>query len=69
MTLEEKRSLKNSISKLSSKHMETIAEIICQNLPNIELTSGEVEIDIGTLDNKTLWKLYTFIEQEKQDDV
>lgn len=49
--------------------METIAEIICQNLPNIELTSGEVEIDIGTLDNKTLWKLYTFIEQEKQDDV
>jgi hypothetical protein len=63
ITLEQKRELSENINLLSSEDLGTVVTIIQQSLPQLKDATGdeEIELDIDSLDTKTLHKLYRFV--------
>lgn len=64
MTFEEKRKLSHAISHhINGEQMGMILELIMES-PSAPKTEGdeEVEVDIDTLDNDTLWKIQAYVD-------
>lgn len=64
MTFEEKRKLSHAITQnLTGEHMARVLELIMMS-PTAPKSDGEeeLEIDIDTLDNDTLWKLHAYVD-------
>ena len=57
MTFEQKAQLAGGINRLSSNHLAEVVRLIRENMPE----GQGIEIDINTLDNRTLWKLHNFV--------
>jgi hypothetical protein len=62
MTYEEKANLGGAINRLSSADLDRVAEII---LGDDDDDNPEIEIDLQSLDNTTLWTLYDFVREKK----
>lgn len=62
MTREQMHFLAEGLSSLDGKVLEEVIKIIKEN-SNFEYKEGEeIELDIGELNNKTLWKLEAFLK-------
>jgi hypothetical protein len=57
MTLEQKAQLAGGINRLNSNHLAEVVRLVRENMPE----GQGIEIDINTLDNRTLWKLHNFL--------
>ena len=62
MTFEQKASLGGGINRLSSNNLAEVVKLIRENMPTLGAGQEEIEIDINALDNRTLWKLWNFVE-------
>lgn len=65
MTFEEKRKLSHDLSELPGERLGRVLEIIKES-PSIGSVEGGdddlMELDVDSLDNETLWKLYSYVE-------
>ncbi|RKP22504.1 hypothetical protein SYNPS1DRAFT_25728 [Syncephalis pseudoplumigaleata] len=63
VTLDQKRELSENINLLSGDKLTTVVAIIQQSVPSLKDATGEeeIELDIDSLDAKTLRKLYRFV--------
>ncbi|KAG6553500.1 hypothetical protein Mapa_004412 [Marchantia paleacea] len=61
MNMEEKRKLSESLENLHPDKLERIVQIIKKRKPTLSHTDDEIEIDIDSLDNDTLWELERFV--------
>ncbi|ORY07996.1 hypothetical protein K493DRAFT_332536 [Basidiobolus meristosporus CBS 931.73] len=63
ITFEQKRELSDSINLLPGEKLNTVVSIIHSSMPHLKDTSGqeEIELDIDSLDHRTLYKLYKFV--------
>ncbi|KAJ3136564.1 hypothetical protein HK100_001547 [Physocladia obscura] len=72
ITYEQKEELTGRIVQLDAENLEIVFDIIRTGMPN--LPDEEVDLDIDSLDNATLWKLFeyvdsiTFLDNENGDD-
>jgi len=66
MSYDEKAALSGGINKLNSNHLSQVVKIIRDNMPSVGRGEEEIEVDINTLDNATLWKLHRFVEDCKK---
>ena len=66
MTYEEIASLGGAINRLNSADLDLVAHIIDQHVPAIDDDDNpDIEIDLQSLDNTTLWTLYDFVREKK----
>ncbi|KAL8136703.1 hypothetical protein V2J09_002704 [Rumex salicifolius] len=61
MTLEEKEKLSESLQNLPSEKLEGVLKIIKKRNPSLYQNDDEIEVDIDTVDNETLWELDRFV--------
>ncbi|CAK9225835.1 unnamed protein product [Sphagnum troendelagicum] len=61
MTFEEKRELSINLEKLPGDKLERIVQIIKKRNPDVGQNEDEIEVDIDSFDNETLWELDRFI--------
>ncbi|KAL3848786.1 hypothetical protein ACJIZ3_010668 [Penstemon smallii] len=66
MTYDEKQKLSIDLQDLPSEELETVVEIIRNRTTSITQEDDEIEIDIDTVDNETLWELDRFISYYKK---
>lgn len=67
ITLEDKQFLTEQINNLEPQYLTDVVTIIQQNMPQLANTdSGEIELDIDTLDQNTLRKLYDFVIEKNR---
>lgn len=59
---EQKRELSVLIGQLNEVYMDGVVEIIRAGLPQLQDTKEEIEIDIDTIDDITLSRLYNFVK-------
>ena len=55
--------LSAGINRLTSNNLTKMVQIIKKNIPRADPGSEEIEVDINALDNRTLWKLHTFLNE------
>mmetsp|Transcript_74380 Transcript_74380/g.197878 ORF Transcript_74380/g.197878 Transcript_74380/m.197878 type:complete len:210 (-) Transcript_74380:144-773(-) len=63
MSFEEKQALSEGINRLTSKNLHKLVKIIHENMPWLGADSDEIQLDLATLDNNTLWKLQHFLDR------
>eukprot|EP00898_Chlorokybus_atmophyticus_P004465 jgi/Chlat1/5019/Chrsp32S04989 len=61
MTFDEKRVLSENMSNLPAEHLGHVVTIIQQRNKNLQQDGDEIELDIESLDNETLWQLDAYI--------
>ncbi|CAM6090281.1 unnamed protein product [Calypogeia fissa] len=61
MTFDEKRKLSVALENLPSDKLERIVQIIKKRNPNVSHNEDEIEVDIDSFDNDTLWELDRFV--------
>ncbi|BBN02326.1 protein MpBromo5 [Marchantia polymorpha subsp. ruderalis] len=61
MTFEEKRKLSIALENLPPDKLERIVQIIKKRNPNVSQNEDEIEVDIDSFDNDTLWELDRFV--------
>lgn len=61
MTFEEKRKLSVNLGKLPGDKLGRIVQIISSNQPNLSHEDDEIELDIDSMDNDTLWELERYV--------
>ncbi|CAK9857429.1 unnamed protein product [Sphagnum jensenii] len=61
MTFEEKRKLSINLETLPGDKLERIVQIIKKRNPDVGQNEDEIEVDIDSFDNDTLWELDRFI--------
>ncbi|KAL3678133.1 hypothetical protein R1sor_021089 [Riccia sorocarpa] len=61
MTFEEKRKLSVALENLPPDKLERIVQIIKKRNPNVSQNEDEIEVDIDSFDNDTLWELDRFV--------
>ncbi|KAG0629484.1 hypothetical protein M758_1G107600 [Ceratodon purpureus] len=61
MTFEEKRKLSVNLEKLPGDKLERIVQIIKKKNPDLGQNEDEIEVDIDSFDNDTLWELDRFV--------
>jgi len=61
MTFEEKRKLSINLESLPGDKLERIVQIIKKRNPEVGQNEDEIEVDIDSFDNDTLWELDRFI--------
>ncbi|KAK4486999.1 hypothetical protein RD792_006314 [Penstemon davidsonii] len=66
MTYDEKQKLSIDLQDLPSEELATVVEIIRNRTTSITQEDDEIEIDIDTIDNETLWELDRFISNYKR---
>ncbi|XP_031096697.1 transcription factor GTE6-like [Ipomoea triloba] len=62
ITVDEKKKLGDALTKLSSEDLNKALLIVAQNDPNFSIADEEVELDISTQPDSTLWKLKFFVQ-------
>ncbi|CAH9121849.1 unnamed protein product [Cuscuta epithymum] len=62
ITVEEKKRLGEALTKLSSEDLNKALLIVAQNDPSFSIADEEVELDISTQSESTLWKLKFFVQ-------
>ncbi|XP_059450129.1 uncharacterized protein LOC132181083 isoform X5 [Corylus avellana] len=62
MTLTEKQQLRKLVQKLPPKNLDRIAEIIRRGKPTEAQSCEEILVDLEKEDNRTLWRLYYYVE-------
>ena len=62
MTFEQKAQLAVGLERLSSNNIVEAVKLIREIMPTLGAGQEEIEIDINALDNRTLWKLWNFVE-------
>ncbi|XP_010540056.1 PREDICTED: transcription factor GTE5, chloroplastic-like isoform X2 [Tarenaya hassleriana] len=66
LTFEEKRRLSEDLQDLPFDKLETVVQIIKKRNPELSQQDDEIELDIDSLDLKTLWELYRFVTEYKE---
>ncbi|KAJ3190840.1 hypothetical protein HK101_008319 [Irineochytrium annulatum] len=63
VTYDQKKELSEKIGDLSPERLQTVYDIIRSGVPHLDTQSGqdEIELDIDSLDNAVLYKLYKFV--------
>ena len=61
MTFEEKRKLSVNLESLPGEKLELIVQIIKKRNPDLGQNEDEIEVDIDSFDNDTLWELDRFV--------
>ncbi|CAK9222989.1 unnamed protein product, partial [Sphagnum troendelagicum] len=61
MTFEEKQKLSINLETLPGDKLERIVQIIKKRNPDVGQNEDEIEVDIDSFDNDTLWELDQFI--------
>ncbi|KAF4371949.1 hypothetical protein F8388_000116 [Cannabis sativa] len=62
ISVEEKRKLVASLTKLSPEDLSKALEIVAQNNPGFQATAEEVDLDIDAQIESTLWRLKFFVK-------
>ncbi|KAJ6416972.1 hypothetical protein OIU84_002789 [Salix udensis] len=61
MTYEEKQELSISLQNLPPKKLESAVQIIRKRNPGLFQQEDEIEVDIDSFDNETLWELHSHV--------
>jgi hypothetical protein len=61
MTYEEKQKLSISLQSLPSEKLESVVQIIRKRNPGLFQQVDEIEVDIDSFDNETLWELHSYV--------
>ena len=61
MSFEEKRKLSVNLERLPGEKLERIVQIIKKRNPDLGQNEDEIEVDIDSFDNDTLWELDRFV--------
>ncbi|KAB5534517.1 hypothetical protein DKX38_017603 [Salix brachista] len=61
MTYEEKQELSISLQNLPSEKLESAVHIIRKRNPGLFQQEDEIEVDIDSFDNETLWELHSHV--------
>ena len=61
MTYEEKQRLSVNLGKLPAEKLERVLQIISERNPNLSQNDDEIELDIDSLDQQTLWELDRYV--------
>ncbi|KAF9672656.1 hypothetical protein SADUNF_Sadunf11G0065800 [Salix dunnii] len=61
MTYEEKQELSISLQNLPSEKLESVVQIIRKRNPGLFQQEDEIEVDIDSFDNETLWELHSYV--------
>ena len=61
MTYEEKQKLSISLQSLPSDKLESVVQIIRKRNPGLFQQEDEIEVDIDSFDNETLWELHSYV--------
>lgn len=61
MTYEEKSQMSAGINKLRSENLLKVVDIIRTNMPSLGKEGEEIQVDLNTLDRRTLWELHKFV--------
>ena len=69
MPFEQKCQLSAAINRLSSTKLQNVVTILRKRLPSFGEGDGEMEIDINSLDNATLWELEAFVRSSKKSQL
>ncbi|XP_047327754.1 transcription factor GTE6-like [Impatiens glandulifera] len=65
-TIEEKRNIGIDLTKLSPEDLSKVLDIVAQNNPSFLVTVEEVDLDIDSLSESTLWRLKFFLKEALQ---
>lgn len=63
MSTEEKRKLGDALTRLSPEDLSKALEIVAQNNPGFQATAEEVDLDMDTQSESTLWRLKSFVKE------
>jgi len=63
--MDQKREISDCINKLPAEKMCEVVQIIQESIP-LETGQEEIELDIESFDNATLWKLYQFVKDDQK---
>lgn len=66
MPFEQKRELAVAINGFTSAKLQKVVAIIRKRIPSFGEGDDELELDINSLDNSTLWELQTFVSSQKR---
>eukprot|EP00249_Psilotum_nudum_P022575 c28571_g2_i1 orf=264-2219(+) len=61
MTFAEKKRLSGNLQLLPGDKLEYIVELMKERNPNLSQKDDEIEVDIDTFDNDTLWELHRYV--------
>ena len=61
MTYEEKQKLSIHLQSLPSEKLESVVQIIRKRNPGLFQQEDEIEVDIDSFDNETLWELHGYV--------
>ncbi|CAI5463297.1 unnamed protein product [Closterium sp. Yama58-4] len=61
MTFAEKQKLSVNLGKLPPENLDRIVQIISERNPDLSQNADEIELDIDSLDNETLWELERYV--------
>ncbi|KAJ6751893.1 hypothetical protein OIU85_002323 [Salix viminalis] len=61
MTYEEKQKLSIHLQSLPSEKLESVVQIIRKRNPGLFQQEDEIEVDIDSFDNETLWELHSYV--------
>ncbi|CAK7350100.1 unnamed protein product [Dovyalis caffra] len=61
MTYEEKQKLSGNLQSLPSEKLESVVQIIRKRNPGLFQQEDEIEVDIDSFDNETLWELHRYV--------
>ncbi|CAI5484964.1 unnamed protein product [Closterium sp. Yama58-4] len=61
MTFAEKQKLSVNLGKLPPEKLDRIVQIISERNPDLSQNADEIELDIDSLDNETLWELERYV--------
>jgi hypothetical protein len=62
MSFDQRAEISAGVAKLSGNNISKVVEIIRSSMPGLGSDDQEIEIDVNSLDNATLWRLHDFIE-------
>jgi len=65
LNMDQKREISDCINKLPAEKMCEVVQIIQESIP-LETGQEEIELDIESFDNATLWKLYQFVKDDQK---
>jgi len=65
LNMDQKREISDCINKLPAEKMCEVVQIIQESIP-LETGQEEIELDIESFDNATLWKLYQFVKEDEK---
>ncbi|KAK9937278.1 hypothetical protein M0R45_014079 [Rubus argutus] len=62
MSFDDKRRLGTALTQLSPEDLSKALDIVAQDNPEFQATAQEVDLDIDTLSDYTLWRLKVFVK-------